>query len=150
MASAPSAAQEEVDDAKAREKVLVADDNAVNQRLVKRLLEKLGCSVDLATNGREALQKAMERCYAIIFMDCSMPEMDGYQATAELRRLQAKAAIRVPVIAFTANAMDGDRARCLEAGMDDYLTKPVRIEELRAMLERWAPAAGAAPEASAN
>jgi signal transduction histidine kinase/CheY-like chemotaxis protein len=131
------ATPEESGEAVIRTRVLVAEDNAVNQRLVKRLLEKIGCRVDIASDGREAVRMATEQSYKIIFMDCSMPEMDGYQATAELRRLQAASGQHVPIIAFTANAMDEDRARCLKAGMDDFLTKPVRGDELRTMLERW-------------
>jgi two-component system sensor histidine kinase/response regulator len=119
-------------------RVLVAEDNVVNQRLVRRLLEKLNCRVDIACDGREAVRMAGEQRYALIFMDCSMPQMDGYQVTAELRRLQAASGQRVPIVAFTANALADDRARCLQAGMDDFLTKPVRSEELHAMLERWA------------
>jgi len=126
-------------DASAHTRVLVAEDNVVNQRLVKRLLEKLGCRVDIAVDGHEAVRMAAEQRYAIVFMDCSMPEMDGYQATAELRRREAGSGQRIPIVAFTANAMAGDRARCLEAGMDDYLTKPVRVGELRAALARWTP-----------
>jgi len=128
-----------VHEAAAATRVLVAEDNIVNQRLIKRLLEKLGCQVDIATDGREAVRMVGKGCYALIFMDCLMPEMDGYQATAELRRREAAGARQVPIVAFTANAMDGDRARCLQAGMDDYLSKPVRLEDLRAMLERWIP-----------
>jgi len=120
-------------------RVLVAEDNTVNQRLVKRMLEKLGCRVDIAADGREALKLATELHYDILLMDCSMPRMDGFQATAELRRLEKSRGRRRPVIALTANAMAEDRERCLNAGMDDYLSKPVRIEDLRAMLERWAP-----------
>jgi CheY-like chemotaxis protein len=118
--------------------VLVAEDNAVNQRLVKRMLEKLGCSVDIAPDGREAVQMAAARHYDIVFMDCSMPGTDGFQATAELRRLES-GGVRQPIVALTANAMAEDREQCLQAGMDAYLSKPVRIEELRAMLEQWAP-----------
>jgi signal transduction histidine kinase/ActR/RegA family two-component response regulator len=118
-------------------RVLVAEDNEVNQRLVKHMLEKLGCVVDLATNGHEAVVMATEHHYDVVLMDCFMPELDGYGATAELRRLPRESERRLPIIALTANAMAGDRARCLAAGMDDYLSKPVRIEEIRKVLERW-------------
>ena len=91
--------------------------------------------IDMAANGREAVQMAAEFAYDIIFMDCSMPELDGYEATAILRERQAGR--RIPIVAITANAMSEDRARCLEAGMDDHLTKPVRIEDIRNALERW-------------
>jgi len=116
-------------------RVLVAEDNAVNQLLVRRMFEKLGIRIDLAANGREAVQMATELDYDIIFMDCSMPELDGYEATAMLRN-QSRGR-RVPIIAITANAMSEDRARCLDAGMDDHLTKPVRIEDIRGALQRW-------------
>jgi signal transduction histidine kinase/DNA-binding response OmpR family regulator len=118
-------------------RVLVAEDNTVNRLLVKRMFQKLGHCIDLASNGREAVRMATEKPYDIIFMDCSMPELDGYQATAQLRDHERACARRVPIIALTANAMAEDRARCLSAGMDDHLSKPVRIEEIRAALERW-------------
>ena len=124
-------------------RVLVAEDNVVNQRLVKHMLEKLGCRVDLAVNGREAVSMAAERRYDLVFMDCFMPELDGYAATAELRRRETAGERRLPIIALTANAMAEDRARCLAAGMDDYLSKPVRIEEIRDILQRWATPAAA-------
>jgi signal transduction histidine kinase/CheY-like chemotaxis protein len=116
-------------------RVLVAEDNAVNQLLVRRMFEKLGIHIDLAANGREAVRMATEFEYDIIFMDCSMPELDGYEATALLRDQMRGA--RIPIIALTANAMSEDRARCLDAGMDDHLTKPVRLEDIRNALVRW-------------
>jgi CheY-like chemotaxis protein len=116
-------------------RVLVAEDNAVNQLLVRRMFERIGIRIDMAANGREAVQMAAEFAYDIIFMDCFMPELDGYEATAILRERQAGR--RIPIVAITANAMSEDRARCLEAGMDDHLTKPVRIEDIRNALERW-------------
>jgi signal transduction histidine kinase/DNA-binding response OmpR family regulator len=116
-------------------RVLVAEDNAVNQLLVRRMFEKLGIRIDLAVNGREAVKMATEQQYDIIFMDCSMPELDGYEATALLRNQNRGA--RVPIIALTANAMSEDRTRCLAAGMDDHLTKPVRVEDIQRALVRW-------------
>jgi CheY-like chemotaxis protein len=134
--AAPTAAE------RSNARVLVAEDNIVNQRLVKHMLEKLGCRVDLAANGREAVSMAADVRYDIIFMDCFMPELDGYAATAELRQRERPGEPRLPIIALTANAMAEDRTRCLEAGMDDYLSKPVRIDEIREVLRRWsAPAA---------
>jgi two-component system, sensor histidine kinase and response regulator len=119
-------------------RVLVAEDNAVNQLLVKRMFQKLGQQIDLAGNGREAVTLAGATHYDIIFMDCSMPELDGYQATAELRDAErAGSRRRTPIIALTANAMAEDRERCLLAGMDDHLSKPVRMEDLRDTLARW-------------
>ena len=118
-------------------RVLVAEDNVVNQRLARHMLEKLGCRVDIAGNGREALAMVANLRYDIIFMDCFMPDLDGYGATAELRRNEPAGARRIPIVALTANAMAEDRARCLAAGMDDYLSKPVRLEEIRGALRRW-------------
>jgi two-component system sensor histidine kinase/response regulator len=118
-------------------RVLVAEDNAVNQLLVKRLFEKMGQPMDLAVTGREAVAMATLRHYDIIFMDCSMPDLDGYQATAELRRLERGGPHRTAIVALTANAMAEDRERCLAAGMDDHLSKPVRADDLAQALRRW-------------
>jgi CheY-like chemotaxis protein len=120
-------------------RVLVAEDNAVNQRLAQRMLEKLGLRVDLAANGHEAFQKAREHDYELIFMDCQMPVMDGYEATLGIRGLAGERS-RVPIVAMTAHAMVGDRERCLEVGMDDYMTKPIAQMALRTALARWLPA----------
>lgn len=129
-------------------RVLVAEDNTVNQRLVKHMLEKMGCRVDVAANGLEAITMAERLRYDLILMDCLMPELDGYAATAELRRRQG--ADRVPIVALTANAMPEDREKCLAAGMDDYLSKPIYRDNLLQMIERWVlkPAAQAAAAAS--
>ncbi len=127
--------------------VLVAEDNPVNQQLVCHMLAKLGCRVDIARNGREAVALACESRYDIVFMDCFMPELDGYAATAELRHLETPGGRRLPIIALTANAMAEDRARCLAAGMDDYLSKPVRIEEIRDAVRRWVRPLEASPAA---
>ncbi len=126
-------------------RVLIAEDNPVNQLLAKRMLEKLGCRVDVASDGREAVDLAQQLEFDLIFMDCSMPVLDGYRATEELRRRQG-AQRRTPIVALTANAMSDDRARCLAVGMDDYLSKPIHLEELRAALVRWCPAPGAVVE----
>jgi signal transduction histidine kinase/DNA-binding response OmpR family regulator len=125
----------------ARARVLAAEDNAVNKKLISRLLEKEGYQADIVTNGAEALAAATRERYDLVLMDCQMPEMDGYEATMAIRVAEAGTARRVPIIALTASAMEKDRERCLAAGMDDHLTKPVKAEDLRAMLERWIPAA---------
>jgi CheY-like chemotaxis protein len=117
-----------------RWRVLLAEDNLINQRLETRLLQREGCQVDVATNGREAVKKAIAFNYDLIFMDCQMPEMDGLESAAAIRSLRVK----TPIVALTANAMPGDRARCMTAGMDDYISKPVKVAELRRVLDRWA------------
>jgi CheY-like chemotaxis protein len=117
-------------------RVLLAEDNPVNQNLAVRLLEKLGCRVDVADNGREAVAAAARADYALIFMDCQMPEMDGFEATVAIRKAE-RASRRVPIIALTASAMQGDREECLGAGMDNYLSKPLRFGEMERALRRW-------------
>jgi CheY-like chemotaxis protein len=116
--------------------ILLAEDNFTNQRLVARLLEKMGHSVTLAGNGREAVAISAEKEFDAILMDVQMPEMDGYQATAAIRRRESDCgSARTPIIALTAHAMTGDRDLCLAAGMDCYLTKPIEPHDLRATLE---------------
>jgi signal transduction histidine kinase/DNA-binding response OmpR family regulator len=119
-----------------RARVLVAEDNPVNRKVAVRLLEKLGCRVDVAADGKEAVKMVEKLQYDMAFMDCQMPEMDGYQATAEIRKRQGVAR-DTPIIAMTAHAMQGDRDRCLAAGMDDYISKPLRSDALAAVLEQW-------------
>ncbi|MCS7065463.1 MAG: response regulator, partial [Fimbriimonadales bacterium] len=97
------------------------------------LLSKLQLEVEIATNGLEAVQKASANAYDLILMDCQMPEMDGYEATRQLRAR----GVAIPIVALTANALEGDRERCLACGMDDYLAKPIKPEELQRKLARW-------------
>jgi signal transduction histidine kinase/AmiR/NasT family two-component response regulator/HPt (histidine-containing phosphotransfer) domain-containing protein len=123
---------------KVHARVLVVDDNTTNQKVARLMLENFGCRVDVAANGKEAIEMLELLPYDVVFMDCEMPEMDGYEATAEVRRRHA-ADRHVPVVAMTAKAIQGDRERCLEAGMDDYISKPVRMEDLEAALARWIP-----------
>jgi len=117
-------------------RILIADDNRVNQKVGSRFLEKLGYRADVVGNGLEVLQALERQPYDIVFLDVQMPEMDGYEAARQLR-LRWTGADRPRIIAMTGNAMQGDRENCLQAGMDDYIAKPVRAEDLRAALERW-------------
>ena len=119
-----------------RNLVLVADDNPVNQKLTRRLLEKLGCEVDVVSDGREALERWTQRPYDIIFMDCHMPVMDGYEATGHIRRSGGRGA-EIPVIATTASDR-GERTPFREAGMNDFLAKPLNRADLERVLETWA------------
>jgi two-component system sensor histidine kinase/response regulator len=122
----------------ARARILVAEDNPVNQRVAARTLEQLGYLVDIADDGAAAVQAVASTTYAAVLMDCQMPGMDGYAATAAIRGREG-AGRHTPVVAMTASAMAGDRERCLAAGMDDYIAKPVRLEQLQATLARWVP-----------
>jgi len=125
-------------------RALLAEDNRVNQQIGTAMLESLGCEVTVVGNGREALDAVFNNRYDIVFMDCQMPEMDGYQATRAIRlredevRARGGEARRVPIVALTASAMTGDRERCLAAGMDDYVAKPFNKEQLREQIRRWA------------
>jgi PAS domain S-box-containing protein len=152
-----------VAEARSNRRLLVVDDNPVNQKVAVRMLEKMGHRVDVASNGQEALAALARRVYAAVLMDCQMPEMDGFEATRRIREIEngqmfcgkhpscgaetiprvtnddprTRPTGRVPIIAMTANATDSDRAQCLAAGMDDFISKPVKREELEHVLSRW-------------
>jgi two-component system, sensor histidine kinase and response regulator len=118
-------------------RILLVEDNAVNQKVATRMLERMGCRVDQAGNGKEAVEMAATLPYDLIFMDCHMPEMDGYDATREIRAREKRGKHRI-IVAMTANALKGDRERCLEAGMDDYISKPIQKGALVTALTRYA------------
>jgi len=125
-------------------KVLLAEDNQVNQKIAGAMLEKLGLAVTVAADGEEALALLGRQAFDAVLMDCQMPVLDGYAATAAWREIEAREGRpRTPIIALTAHAMEGDREKCLAAGMDDYLAKPVKKEALAAMLEKWITGRGA-------
>ena len=119
-------------------RVLLVEDNPVNQLVAKGMLAKQGLEVELANNGQQALERLQEGDFALVLMDCNMPVMDGYEASRRIR--QNPAWQQLPVIALTANALSDERQRCLAAGMNDYLAKPFRREELLALLDQWLPA----------
>jgi CheY-like chemotaxis protein len=129
-------------------RVLLCDDNAVNQKVATRLLQQMGYKPDVAANGLEALAATERTAYDLIFMDVQMPEMDGLEATRVIRERQNDKSqfpaykSSIVIVAMTASAMPGDRDKCIAAGMDDYLAKPIRPEDVRAIVERWGPTAG--------
>jgi two-component system sensor histidine kinase/response regulator len=133
-------------------RVLVVEDNPVNQQVALAMLESLGLHCRLADNGRLAIERLQQESFDLVLMDCQMPEMDGFEATAEIRARQGDGRLHanLPIVALTANAVDGDRERCLAAGMDDYLSKPFSRERLLATLQRWLPPASAAIQTAAS
>ncbi|MEX0298875.1 MAG: response regulator, partial [Kordiimonas sp.] len=120
--------------------VLIAEDNTINLMVVTRILEGMGCRVTPAGNGKEAVELASSLIFDIIYMDCQMPEMNGYEATAQIRALEREKHMRhVPIVALTANAQETDKEKSLTAGMDDHLSKPVKVDELEVTIQKWLP-----------
>lgn len=117
--------------------ILVVEDNRLNQKVAMLLLSKLGKSVDTAMNGLEALQAVTRQRYSLILMDCHMPEMDGFEATVAIRQLEAQTGFYTPIIAVTALTTAADKQRCLDAGMDDYIPKPIERDILKAKIDHW-------------
>jgi CheY-like chemotaxis protein len=139
LAPATPAAAVSLPSPAARGRVLIAEDNAVNQRVARLQVAHCGFDADVVADGEEALQALSQMNYTLVLMDCQMPRMDGYAATRELRRRE-NGLRHLPVIALTANAFATDREACLEAGMDDHLSKPVSLRSLAAILDRWSAA----------
>jgi signal transduction histidine kinase/DNA-binding response OmpR family regulator/HPt (histidine-containing phosphotransfer) domain-containing protein len=133
------------------QRILVAEDQPVNWMLVQRMLTKRGYRVDNAVNGEQALRMLETEPYDLVFMDCQMPVLDGYQTSREIRKREdAARGTHIPIVAMTAHAMQGDRERCLAAGMDDYLAKPITRLEIDEMLRRWLPSAGVEAEVAST
>jgi CheY-like chemotaxis protein len=125
-------------------KLLLVEDDPVNQQVALRMIQRLGFQARMVANGRQALEKLAHTSFDIILMDCQMPEMDGYTATREIRRREGSAH-HTTIVGLTAHALNGDREECLKSGMDDYVSKPVSLEDLAAILEKWIPAASLMP-----
>jgi len=123
---------------------LLAEDNPINQKLANRLFEKMGYGIDIAANGIEVLEAIQKQSYDFIFMDVQMPEMDGLEATRQIRALEqseqtelSNLAKSIQIIAITANAMQEDREKCLAAGMNDFISKPFKVEQIQTAIEKW-------------
>ncbi len=126
----------------------MAEDNPINQLYIVELLKHFGCTSDVAVNGEEALAALRRQRYDLVLMDCQMPEVDGFAATREIRKweVSGERADRIPIVALTANALKGDRERCLDAGMDDYLCKPIEAGALRELLARFLDSPADSPD----
>jgi CheY-like chemotaxis protein len=122
-------------------RVLLAEDNKINQRVAGRFLERLGHRVTVANDGREAVERYRQEPFDLVLMDVQMPEMDGFEAVSAIREMERGTGLHTPIVALTAHAMSGDRERCLAAGMDGYLTKPVRLASLVAAIDEVLPLA---------
>ena len=128
-------------------RVLVAEDNPVNQRVARLMLEKCGCLVDVVDNGEQAANSVATGAYDLVLMDCQMPVCDGFEATRRIRALPPPVS-DIVIVALTANALSGDREHCLAAGMNDYLAKPVRRDALNELLARYLPLTSRSPTAA--
>jgi len=117
-------------------RILIAEDNVINQKLILRILKSIGYGGEVVNSGKEVVEKVRSSRYDVVFMDVQMPEMDGFEATKKIHETVPKEQWPI-IIAMTAHALQGDRERCLEAGMDDYMSKPILIEDVRKCLERW-------------
>jgi CheY-like chemotaxis protein len=117
--------------------ILVAEDNPVNQKVVLNILAKMGLKADAVENGLQALEALERKTYHLVLMDCQMPEMDGYQSASAIRKNKSILINSLPVVALTANAIEGERERCIDSGMNDFMTKPIQISELAQTLKKW-------------
>jgi CheY-like chemotaxis protein/HPt (histidine-containing phosphotransfer) domain-containing protein len=133
------------DDLRLAYRVLLAEDNPINQKVAVALLKRWACDVTVVSDGKQAVDILREHRFDVVLMDCHMPVMDGYQATAAIRAFELHSGRHTPIVAMTANALQGDRERCITSGMDDYVPKPVKPDVLRAALQRWAGEAASAP-----
>ncbi|MBW1706988.1 MAG: response regulator [Deltaproteobacteria bacterium] len=136
---APVITRHSIEEARRRLKILLAEDNIVNQKLAVKMLEKRGHRVVVSSNGRKALEAYEREWFDLILMDVQMPEMDGLEATRAIREKEKERGGHIPIVAMTAHAMKGDREKCLSAGMDDYVPKPIKADELFSVVERVAP-----------
>lgn len=135
--SKPSYEVNNVKTANPQKLILLVEDNPINQQLAEMQINKLGFRVQIASSGKFAIDYVNSKRYDLIFMDCQMPEMDGYETTRAIRKLEGSKGIHTPIIALTANSMEGDREKCISAGMDDFISKPVRIKNLSDIINRW-------------
>lgn len=122
--------------------ILVVDDYPLNQELTKEMLEMMKCEVDVADDGQEGYDKYLSHNYDLIFMDVQMPVKDGYQCTGMIREHEEKTGTHIPIVAVTANALEGDREKCIDSGMDDYISKPVKSELLEEMIKQYVGTTG--------
>lgn len=145
---APLVTSHSLKEATRRPKALLAEDNPVNQLVAVKMLEKLGYAVGVASDGGQAVEAVLQGGYALVVMDCMMPEMDGFTAARQIREQEARTGggAHLPIIALTASVLSDDREACFQAGMDDFLSKPIRVADLTAALDRWMKAANSSNE----